>query len=416
MNPEAENAEPHAAMLGQGISRSMRLLHIIGTMSPEAGGPTESVRSLITYGLPGYIGEVVTLDDPGAPFLNNYPFPVHALGPIHTVYGYNRKLMPWLKANADRFDGVIVNGLWQYCGFAARRVFGGKKPYVVFTHGMLDPYFKDKYPGKHAKKWIYWLLAEYWILRGAKRVLFTTEAEERLAKRSFWLHRWKGFVVPYGASGPDGDPVAQQQAFGESFPELSGRRFILYLGRIHRKKGCDMLIDAFVEAAARDPELDLVMAGPDQQGWSKDLKQVVSRAGLEHRVHWPGMLKGDIKWGSFYASEAFILPSHQENFGIAVAEALACGTPVLLADKVNIAETIAGDGAGLMESDTAKGTQRLVDRWIDMTAAQKQEMSRRASECFDRRYNMRRNARQIIQLFDLERAEPKAAVNRVSEG
>ncbi len=403
-------------MLGQERSGRMRLLHIIGTMSPEAGGPTESVRSLITYGLPDYVGEVVTLDDPAAPFIKNYPFPVHALGPIHTVYGFNRKLMPWLKANAERFDGVIVNGLWQYCGFAAQHVFGGRKPYVVFTHGMLDPYFKSKYPRKHAKKWIYWLLAEYWILRGAKRVLFTTDAEERLAKRSFWLHRWKGFVVPYGASGPDGDGEMQRRTFYESFPKLKGRRFLLYLGRIHRKKGCDMLVDAFAKASARDPELDLVMAGPDQQGWSEELQTAASRAGIANRVHWPGMLKGDVKWGAFYASEAFILPSHQENFGIAVAEALACGRPALLADKVNIAEAIAADGAGLMETDTLEGTGRLLDRWIDMTLEQRNEMSRRARECFDRRYNMRRNARKIIQLFDLERAEPEAAAKRVSEG
>ena len=231
----------------------MRLLHIIGTMSPEAGGPTESVRSLITYGPPGYIAEIVTLDDPGSPFLTRYPFPVHPLGPIHSVYGFNTKLIPWLRANGDRFDGVIVNGLWQFCGFSARWVFGGKKPYVVFTHGMLDPYFKHTFPLKHLKKWVYWLLVEYWVLRGASRVLFTTAAEERLAKQSFWLHRWKGYVVPYGASGSDGDPQAQRQLFLAAFPALEHRRFLLFLGRIHRKKGCDLLLDAFAQLAAARP-------------------------------------------------------------------------------------------------------------------------------------------------------------------
>jgi glycosyltransferase involved in cell wall biosynthesis len=72
------------------------------------------------------------------------------------------------------------------------------------------------------------------------------------------------------------------------------------------------------------------------------------------------MLKGDVKWGAFYASEAFALPSHQENFGIAVAEALACGKPALLADKVNIAPQIAADGAGLMQPDTQEGTDELL--------------------------------------------------------
>ena len=117
-----------------------------------------------------------------------------------------------------------------------------------------------------------------------------------------------------------------------------------------------MLIDAFAKVAADDPELHLVMAGPDQQQWSAELQQTAAKAGIAARIHWPGMITGDAKWGAFYGAEAFILPSHQENFGIAVAEAMACGTPVLLSDKVNIAEEIANDGAGFMEPDTPDGT------------------------------------------------------------
>ena len=94
----------------------MRILHIIGTLDPAAGGPTESVRVLLSYGPIGYTGEVVTLDDPSAPYLNDIGFPVHALGPTRTKYGFNAKLLPWLRDNRHRFDGVVVNGLWQYCG------------------------------------------------------------------------------------------------------------------------------------------------------------------------------------------------------------------------------------------------------------------------------------------------------------
>ena len=78
----------------------MRILHIIGTLNPEAGGPTESVRVLLSYGPMGYTGEVVTLDDPSAPYLDNIGFPVHALGPTNTTYGFNSKLLPWLRRTA----------------------------------------------------------------------------------------------------------------------------------------------------------------------------------------------------------------------------------------------------------------------------------------------------------------------------
>jgi glycosyltransferase involved in cell wall biosynthesis len=379
----------------------MRILHIIGTLSPEAGGPTESVRVLLSYGPIGYTGEVVTLDDPAAPFLQNVGFPVHALGPTRTKYGFNSKLLPWLVANRGRFDGVVVNGLWQYCGFAAWRALAGNTPYVVFTHGMLDPYFKHAFPLKHIKKWLYWVPAEYRILRDAYRVLFTSTAEKRLAEQSFWLHNWNPYVVPYGASGPPAkSPELLKDAFFERCPEASGKRFLLFLGRIHRKKGCDLLIDAFGKIAQTDPDLHLVIAGPDQQSWSATLKDTAKKAGVEERVHWPGMLIGDAKWGAFYASEAFVLPSHQENFGIAVAEALGCGRPVLLADKVNIAEDIANDNAGLMELDTAEGTLRLLERWIAMTSEEKAAMGERAATCYHRRYDMRENAKAIIRLFE----------------
>jgi glycosyltransferase involved in cell wall biosynthesis len=387
-------------MLDSDTQLSMRILHIIATLNPEAGGPTESVRVLLSYGPIGYMGEVLTLDDPTAPYLRNVGFPVHALGPTGTTYGFNSKLLPWLRANRDRFDGVVVNGLWQYCGFAAWRALAGNTPYVVFTHGMLDPYFKRAFPMKHIKKWLYWVPAEYRILRDADRVLFTSKAEKRLAEETFWLHRWNPYVVPYGASGPAGDPEAQKQAFFEKCPQAKGKRYLLFLGRIHRKKGCDLLIDAFAKIAKVDPDLNLVMAGPDQQLWSAQLKAVAEESGIGERVHWPGMITGDAKWGAFFGAEAFILPSHQENFGIAVAEALACGRAVLLADKVNIAEDIAEDGAGLMELDTPEGTLRLLERWIAMSPEEKSEMAERALLCFHKRYDMRENAKAIIRLFE----------------
>jgi glycosyltransferase involved in cell wall biosynthesis len=383
----------------------MHILHIIATMDPEAGGPSESVRVMLDYAPPGYTSEVVTQDDPTAAFIRNFPYKIHALGPQKTTFGYSPKLHAWLKANRDRFDGVMLNGLWVYEGIATRQVFAGHKPYLVFSHGMLDPYFKKAFPLKHAKKWVYWLLAEYWNLRSAYRMLFTTEAEAELAEQTFWLHKWNGVVIPFGANRPPQDGETLRDAFYAQCPQMAGRRFMLFLGRIHRKKGCDMLVQTFVKFAATDPDLHLMMAGPDQQGWAPELQQIVAQAGLTDRVHWPGMLKGDVKWGAFFASEVFILPSHQENFGIAVAEAMSCGRAVLLADKVNIAPEIARAGAGLMEADTQQGTDNLVRRWIEMPPAERDAMGERALALFDERYDMRKSAATIFHLFDDFRKE-----------
>ncbi len=393
-------SEPDRKNRQQNELQHMRLLHIIGTISPEAGGPSQSVRAILANGPADYRGEVASLDPPDAPFLKEVSFPVHPLGPTVTPFRLTRKLVPWLRANGDRFDGIVVSGLWQYVGLAVWFVFRGRKPYVVFTHGMLDPYFKHNFPLKHMKKWVYWLLGEYWVLRGAFRVLFTTEAEEKLARQSFWLHRWKSAVVPYGTVGPVGDPAENLESFYALQPELRGKRFVVFLGRIHRKKGCDLLVEAFARIASTDPGLELVIAGPDQQQWAASLKKIAEQAGVAGRLHWPGMLQGSAKWGALRAAEVFILPSHQENFGIAVAEALSVHCPVLVSDKVNIWEDVVADGCGFMEPDTLEGTVRLLQRWIALSPEQRETMKERAFSTFFSRYDMKQNAKKIIRLFD----------------
>jgi glycosyltransferase involved in cell wall biosynthesis len=387
-------------MTDRSASPTRHILHVIDSLDPAAGGPTEMVRSLFAFAPEGYTGEVVSLDEPGSEFLEACPFPVHALGLGGRGIGYSRKLDHWLRENRDRFDGVMVHGLWRYVTLATRNGVRGSKPYVVFPHGMLDPYFKRRFPLKHMVKWVYWLCAEYWVLRDAFRVLFTTEEESRLAKQSFWLHRWNGIVAPLGATRGEQDAESLRAAFHAQFPALRSARFLLFLGRIHPKKGCDLLINAFIHCAHLAPDLHLVMAGPEQQEGGEGLRQTVAAAGLGDRVHWLGMLQGAVKWGAFHASEAFALPSHQENFGIAVAEALACGLPVLLSDKVNIAAEIAGDGAGLLEADTQDGIDRLLARWIEMPPELRAKMSEQALATFAARYDMRRNAARILQLFE----------------
>jgi glycosyltransferase involved in cell wall biosynthesis len=391
----------------------MRILHIVGSINPAAGGPTEAIRMIIRYRPPGYEAEVVTLDNPDSPFLREFPFEVHALGNRKKSW-YSPRLIPWLVKNRDRFDGFIVHGLWEFTGLATLLAVAGHKPFLVFTHGMLDPYFKRRYPLKHVKKWIYWILAQYWVLRAASRVMFTTELERNLATKTFWLWHWNPMVVSYGADPqmPDIDELVP--AFYERCPELNvddaGRSYLLFLSRIHPKKGCDLLLQAFAAVAPAHPKLHLIMAGPDATGMRTDLQSIVDQAGLADRVHWPGMLKGDAKWGAFAVSDAFVLPSHQENFGIAVAEALACGRPVLISDQINIAPEIEADGCGIVEHDTLEGTILLLERWLALNPEEREAMQQQAKITFSRRYDMRRNSALILRIFERLRTPPPATV------
>ena len=130
------------------------------------------------------------------------------------------------------------------------------------------------------------------------------------------------------------------------------------------------------------------MAGPDQTGLVPRLQAMAAAAGVAGRVSWPGMLRGDAKWGAFYAAEMFALPSHQENFGIAVAEALGCGLPALISDKVNIWREVAADGAGIVASDTLAGTRQSLRQWLNLRPEQRAEFRQRAATTFMRRYTV----------------------------
>jgi glycosyltransferase involved in cell wall biosynthesis len=362
------------------------------------GGMAEGVRQLAMYlGKLGYHNDVLTLDDPAQSFVTKYEGNAIALGPSVGGYGYNKRLIPWLKTHAAAYDAVIVNGLWQYHSFAVWQVLPKHDiPYHVYTHGMLDPWFKREYPLKHVKKWMYWPWADYRVLRDARLVLFTSEDERLLARQSFWLYKANECVVTYGTSRPPRNTEHLKTQFLAVYPALRGKRVLLFLSRLHEKKGCDLLIRAFGQISVTDPSLHLVMAGPDQKGMIAKLKKLATEMEVSDRITWPGMLQADMKWGAFYCAEAFILPSHQENFGIAVAEAMSCGLPVLISDKINIWREIMNDGAGLVAADTLEGTQQNLEKWRDLTTDERLAMSQRAVKCFEQRFTVKAMATALL--------------------
>jgi glycosyltransferase involved in cell wall biosynthesis len=379
----------------------MRILHVIGSLSPTDGGPPEAVRQLVrAYLQIGVNVELLCQDEPSASFLAEIPVPVHALGQRwFGRFGLSPRLWRWLRQNAARFNGIVMNGLWIFPDIAvhsaARRA---GVPYAVFTHGALDPWFQSQYPLKHIKKRIFWTF-QYPVLRDALAVLFTTTAERDLATVSFRPNRWNSLPVPYGISDPEGDPAAQIESFYQLMPQLRARPYLLFMSRLHQKKGCDLLLAAFARIAAEFPEIVLVMAGPDQEGTQAVFQKFCTQNGIAERVYWLGMLRGDLKWGALRASDAFILPSHSENFGIVIVESLAAGRPVLITNKVNIWPDIQTDGAGFVEDDTLEGTERLLRAWLTLSGQERDSMAAHTRPCFSSRYSMKRAAAVIRQLF-----------------
>lgn len=378
-----------------------RLLHIIRSISPEGGGPAAGIEELarvsIQAGAPPM--EVVSLDDPREAFIRTRDYPIHALGPAMGNYGYTPRLQPWLRENRARFDGVILHGLWQYHSYGAYSALRGRAPYSIFPHGMLDPYFRRAFPLKHLRKQAYWLCREYRVVRDATAVCFTTPIERDISRHTMWPYRAHPAVVSFGITMPTGDGESQKALFLEKFPRLAGRRFLLLLARIHRKKGCDLAIEALARLAESEPDLDLVIAGPDEGHLQAQLAQLAESLGVEYRVHWTGMIAGDLKWGALRGAEAFLLPSHQENFCISAVEALALEVPVLISNQVNIWPDLVQDQAAIVDEDTAEGAFRSIEKLLQMSREEKRRMTSNGLATFHARYEMIHTAQALNDLF-----------------
>jgi glycosyltransferase involved in cell wall biosynthesis len=354
----------------------LSILHLIRTVDPVMGGPIEFLKLICeSHARRGIQIKIMTLDAANETRYRKAAVPVSGAGPGLGTYGYHREFKERLVREMHCFDLMIVHGLWQYHGACALQVARElDKPYFVFPHGMLDPWFKRKFPFKHCKKQIYWLFRERSLLANASKVFFTSNREMERAGGTFWPPViFRSQVLPLGVSPPSKDAESLRQQFLNQFPHLQNKRFLLFLGRLHPKKGCDLLIRALAQISQA---VDLVIVGPEStRAYGQYLRSLAERL----PVTFTGMLRSETKWGALASASALILPSHQENFGLVVAEALASGLPVLASDQVNICELIESYGAGFVEPDTLEGTARLIERWI---TADWQALRLAARRCF----------------------------------
>lgn len=376
----------------------MKLLRVLRSLNPASGGPAEGVCQITPHLTAlGVQTTVISFDPPESHWLTDHAFRVVCLGPVHGTYGYRRGLVMHIRELAMQHDCVIIHDIWTYTAFATWRALRNSDiPYYVYTHGMLDPWFKRSYPIKHLKKWLYWPWANYRVLRDAKAVFFTTEKERILARQSFWLYKVTERVVGYGTSSPPDSPSRQLQAFLTNYPHLCGKRIILFISRIHPKKGVDLLISAFASIRSLDPSLRLVIAGPDSVGCQSTLLILAKQLGIDHLITWTGMLQGDLKWGAFRAAELFCLPSHQENFGIVVAESLSCALPVAIAQPVNICDEVSSAHAGIVFPDTVLGTTSALQSWLELSYHDKSTMSDNALRLFKSNYDYKKVAANLL--------------------
>ncbi len=375
-------------------------------MNPHTGGPCQTIRNFAPWFIEhGNTLEVVCLDDPNSDYLVGDKIRIHALGQGRGSWNYHPALLPWLDKNLPRFDAVILNGLWQYQGYALWKAAKRPKmpPYYVFPHGMLDPWFQkiSVRPLKALRNWIFWKTIQHQIVHQAAGLLFTCEEERRLAHLPFRPYSPKQeTVVGLGLPEPPEYDAKMKTAFAEKNPGMAEQKYFLFLGRIHPKKGVDLLIKAYsalCRSTSNLPLPKLVIAGPGlKTPYGQKMQKLASEICPPNSIFWPGMLSGDAKWGALYNCEASILPSNQENFGIAVVETLACGRPVLISDQVNIWREIKEAGAALVGENSITGTTKLLLDWVNLSPNTKSNMAAKSKPCFQKHFSNESSGRKLL--------------------
>lgn len=368
----------------------MKILHVITSMDPKTGGPSQGIRNFSAYNINlGLEMEIVCLDDINVQYQINDEVIIHKLGKGKTSFQYSPKLLKWLVLNIERFDFVCVNGIWQYHNYAVYKAIqiltkkNRKVPKVVIMpHGMLDPYFQ-KAPDRKIKAFrneLVWKLIEKKAVNAADAVFFTCEEELLLASITFKGYNPKKTInVGFGIQKPPAYFPEMKTAFEKICPQIKSKKYWLFISRIHPKKGVNLLIEAYNKLTETNNSLpELVIAGPIDSVYAQ---QMVRKAITNSHIHFPGMLTGDNKWGAFYGCQAYLLPSHQENFGIAIVEAMACEKPVLITKKINIWREIEkGNGGWVLEEVKTDFLKQVL---LDIAVLNNTDLERKGKNAFD---------------------------------
>ena len=246
-------------------------------------------------------------------------------------------------------DGVHIHGLWEsstlMAASAARR---SGVPYVISAHGMLERWALQN---KRVKKVIYAALFERRNVNGAACVHALTHAEADDYRR--FGYDGPIAVIP---NGVEANTSATPDEFLTRFPQAQGKRLLLFLGRIHFKKGVDLLLQAWEQIADENPDALLVLAGPDSEGTLSRAMDTANTLDVRDRVLFTGMLDDTLKWSALAAASYFVLPSYSEGLSVAVLEAMSMGVPLILSEQCNLPQ-VQQSGAGWQVQDERQVTR-----------------------------------------------------------
>lgn len=354
----------------------MKILHVIATLAPRDGGPSKACFEMArAVARRGHDVTIFATNMNGLDDVLDVPVdrPIERDGvtiryfPIEfpKFLGNSAPMARALEETVPQMDAIHLHSLYMlHCRFTARACRRAGVPYLMRPHGTLDPYLYRRHRFRK-------MLLELWfqnrVTRGAAAMHFTTEEEMILAAPHVFGAR--GIVVPHGLDTDEYDDLPPRGRFRARHPGIGERPIVLFFGRLNFKKGLDILTRAFADVVREVPDAHLVVAGPDR-GMLEKTQAWVEGFGLGRHTTFTGMVTGDDKLALLADSDLFVLPSYSENFGIAVVEAMACGLPVAISDKVNLWHEVANAGAGwVTPADAGAFADAMIEALHDLDGA-----------------------------------------------
>jgi len=246
-------------------------------------------------------------------------------------------------------------GSWNYFFFTAcRTAHRFHKPYVVYPQGNFDPW------ALALKKWrkrLWWALFDRKNLQRASAAVALTQKEFHQIRHMGYAGRIE--VIPNGVV-PDYQAAMSRRDIEAQFPRLRNKRWLLFMARLHPKKGLDLLLPALADVVRQIPEVQLVIAGPDEDGYGRVVRRLISELNLEDAVCLIGMVTGRLKHGLLHQAEIFLLPSYSEGLSLGVLEAMACGLPVIITRNCQFPEVSENNSGIIIENDIKSLTNGIL--------------------------------------------------------
>ncbi len=335
---------------------TVRALHVIPSLSAKHGGPSYAVRAMARALAAADVDvTIATTDDDGDDARLKVPIGEPVEEERTHVYYFRRNILPykvsfglsrWLNSNVERFDIVHIHALFSFSStVAARAARRHRVPYIVRPLGVLNRWGLEN--RRAFLKQISLRLVEIPMLRNAAAIHYTSEAEKLEASSiSSIIANQKSVVIPL----PVEQIMGNAEDFRHRFPQIAGRKVILFLSRIDEKKGIELLLEAFASVRHQVSDSVLIVAGDGIGNYVQKLRQRINQLKIANAVIWTGHLNDAAKWGAFAVADLFVLPSYSENFGVAAAEALAAGVPVIITNRVGLADEVRAANAGIIVS------------------------------------------------------------------